>query len=43
MFEFSCAGDDEADSCLYQFEGLGKAHIALRLKSQLTLHDVFQA
>lgn len=43
VFEFSCAGDDEADSCLYQSEGLGKAHIAFRLKSQFILHDVFQA
>lgn len=43
MFEFSCAGDDETDSCLYQFEGLGKAHVSARLKSKFTLHDVFQA
>lgn len=42
VFQFSCAGDDEAGSCLYQFEGLGKAHIAFRLKSKFTLHNVFQ-
>lgn len=39
VFQFSCAGDDEASSCLYQFEGLDKAS---RLKSQFTLHNVFQ-